>query len=232
MAEKFKLSVSDFTGIIRTPGQTLGKVMNDINWIPMFLILILAIGIFSYIAFPAKMAKMVEDPHMAELMGQDRADYFVDTSPFARLMGSFITLFMLILSIVFGAFFLYLFFGIGGSDGLYGNYFALVTHASIIDVFFPSLLSTIALMLGISFAKLGTPLLTLFAPESNTFIALLLGSINVFSIWYHIAIAAGISVFSQMGFRKCVLISFIYFIFKTSIGVASSYMLIKITSAM
>jgi hypothetical protein len=232
MPEKFKLSVNDIFGIIKTPGKTLGQVMKDVNWIPMFLLLILAVGIFSYIAFPAKMAKMIEDPHMAELMGQDRADYFVDTSPFARLMGSFITLFMLFLSIVFGAFFLYLFFGIGGSDGLYSNYFALVTHASLIDVFFPSLLSTISLLVGISLAPFGTPLLTIFSPTPNSFLALVFGSINVFAIWYHIVVAAGISVFSQLGFRKCILISFLYFFFKTSIGVASSYMLIKITSSM
>jgi hypothetical protein len=231
MSDKWNVFGNDVVGVIKTPGATLGRLTEEKNWVPVFLLLVVIVAIFTYIVFPMQMAKMAEDPKFAEIMGEEQAAYFVDQSTTSRMMGVFLSLFGMFLSIVFGAFFLYLFYGIGGSDGLYGNYFSLVTNASIIDVLFPTILNGVSMLTSLNIASVATPFLLFLSPDPQSIDFLALSRLNVFSIWYIVAVAAAMSVFSRMSFKKSIFIAVLYFIFKAVVGIASSYVLIKITEA-
>ena len=228
MAMNWNSFIEDLVGIFKTPGQTLGKLMKSRNWVPMFLILVIIMGLVTYFTFPAKMAQMAKDPRYAEIMGGEKAPYFVNNSTFARTMGTFTSVFVLFVTLVMGAFFLYLFFGIGGSDGLFNNYFTLVVHASVIDVVIPLLLSSLSIVTGIGFSAVATPFNLILSPDPKSFIFLVLGALNIFTLWYHVVVAAGIHVFSNLSFKKCMTISILYFLFKAVVSVGFSYIAMKI----
>jgi hypothetical protein len=229
MATNWNQFLTDVFGVLKQPGQTLGRLMKEKNWVLVFLLLMVVVGLFTYFAFPAQMAKMAKNPQFAEML-EDRGALLSPDSGFARLLGSFMALFGLFLSLVFGAFFLYLFFGIGGSEGDYSNYFSIVVNASIIDILLPLLLSAVSLLAGANLAAVATPLIIAFSPEVNSLQFLVLARFNVFAIWYLVAVAAGISAFSKMSFKKCMTISVFYFLFKAAVGISFSYLFIKISS--
>ena len=105
----------------------------------------------------------------------------------------------------------------------------LVVNASIIDMFFGYVLSTVTILLNIDVLALNTPLTMLFSPPEGSFIHLIFSRVNVLAIWYTVAIAAGVSVFSGMKFKKSLIISFLYFLFKAVVGIAFSYIFIQIS---
>ncbi|MCP5050103.1 MAG: hypothetical protein GY940_23260 [bacterium] len=233
MTDKLNVFLNNLNGIIKTPGETLGRLMEDKNWVPVFLLLMLTVGLlFFLIIAPVQMQKMAEDPQFAELMGDDRAGGLINQSTFSRVLGTFMALFGLFLSLVVGAFFVYLFFGIGGSKGGYGNYFALVTNASVIDILFTYVLMALSIVINFNISGLATPLTLVLAPEPTSMAYLVLARFNILAVWYLVAIAAGISVFTGMKFKKALMISVFYFLFKAVIGVSFSYLALKVSQSM
>ncbi len=228
MTDKLNGFYSGLLGVVKRPGATLGRVMEEKNWIPAFFMLMVTIGLLVYLSFPAQMARMAQDPQFSELMGEEKAAYFVNTSVFARVMGCFAAIFMLFLSLVFGAFFLYLVYGIGGSQGTFVNYFALVTHASLIDTLLPTVLLTLGLLVGVPIGVVATPFLLFLNPDPRSLGFLILSKLNVFHIWYIVAIAAGVSVYAKMKFKKAMTIATLYFLVKTFIAVSASYIIMNI----
>lgn len=227
MSSRINPFLEDLKGIVVKPGPTLGRLMKEKNWVPAFILLMVAMGVLTYLMFPAQIAKMAENPQFAEML-ENRGELLSPETGLSRVLGSFMALFGLFISLVFGAFFLFLFFGIGGSEGEYGNYFALTVNASIIDILLASLVTGISLLSGIHLSAAATPFVLVFAPEPNSLGFLALARLNVFTIWYFVAVALGISAYSKMSVKKCLIISFLYFLFKALVGISSSYLLIKI----
>ena len=224
---KMKQFIEDLKGIILTPGQTLGRLMKEKEWVPVFLLLVVLVALFTYMVFPTQMAKMAQNPQFAEFMPEGGAQ----DSSFARVMGTFMSLFGLFLSVVFSAFFIWLFFGIGGSGGMYGNYFSLAVNASVIDILLTTLLGFLTLIIGINFSGIAAPFVLLFSPDPKSLAYIVLSRINIFAIWYLVAVAAGVSVFSKLSLKKCMIISGIYFIFKAGTAIAFSYLLSQIVQS-
>ncbi|NIM12998.1 MAG: hypothetical protein GTO45_12800 [Candidatus Aminicenantes bacterium] len=221
---KFSSFLSDVAGIISTPATTLGTLMKEKRWVPVFLLLVITIGILTYIIHPLQMKQLSEQAQATGYFSEEEASYFFSTSTFSRFMVCALLTLVRTLRLVFGAFFVYLFYGIGGAEGEYSNYFSLVTNASIIDILFPYLMNFFSLLSAANIAALSKPALLLFSPDSMSLNSFILARLDVFDIWYVIVIAAGVHVFSKMNFRKSLIISILYFLFKAFIGVAFGFL--------
>lgn len=217
-------------GIFRTPGRTLSAQMSTRKWGAVFLLLAAVVSLYSYVAYPVQVAKMSEQAEMNGYMSADEVARYFNPTGFSRIMASAFAVLSIWLVLVFGAFFLYLFFGIGGAEGNFGNFYALVVNASVIDLMLPLLLNFLVLLTGVNFGYLASPLMVL-SPDPKTLTALVLERFNVFFIWYLIAVAAGVSVYAKLDFKKCLRISLYYFLFKSLIGIAFAYLLIKMNFA-
>jgi hypothetical protein len=221
---KFSAFLSDVAGIIRTPGNTLGTSMKEKKWVPVFLLLVITIGILTYIIHPLQMKQLSEQARATGVLSEEEASYFFSTSTFSRFMVCGLSALVITLSLIFGAFFVYLFYGIGGAEGGYANYFSLVTNASIIDVLFPVLIRILSLLTAANIAVFSKPALLFFSPDPMSLSSLILARLDVFDIWYVAAIAAGVHVFAKMSSRKSLMISILYFLFKALIGVAFGFL--------
>jgi hypothetical protein len=214
----------DMTGIILNPGKTLGKLMKEKKWIPAFLLLAITSIIFTYVSTPLQIESLSQEQQLSETqitLMQEK----VQLVSFLASMGS---VFMVFLSICMGAFFIYLFFGIGGSEGFYSNYFSLTVNASILDVLFPNFILTLSLISQIPISKFTNLAILLGYPDSTDLINLALIRIGIFELWYIVAISAGIARFSRLSIKKCLFIGIIYFIFKTAVSVPIQYLFTNI----
>lgn len=220
----------DLKGIFVKPGPTLGRMMTRKQWAAGFALIVVLIGIFSFITLPHEMAQSsewLENSRFAEVLADQSGGAINYTSSFQRSLLTAGALFSLVLSLAVGTFFVYLFYGIGGTEGMYVNYFSLVVNASIIDTVIPAFLSMVSIPLGINLV--GFTNATLFFPNlpGNTFKALLLAQLDVFSIWYLVVIAAGVAVFAGITFKKSLRIAIFYFCFRTAVIVLFSYLSMK-----
>lgn len=218
--------LNNLIGIFRTPGQTLGAQMSGKKWVAMFILLAAVVSVYSYMAYPVQVAAMSEQAQLNDYMTADDVARYFNPTGFSRIMAGVFAVLTIWLVLVFGAFFLYLFFGIGGAEGNFGNFYALVVNASVIDLVLPLLLNFLVLLTGVNFGIIASPLM-IFSPGPNTLTALVLERLNVFFIWYLVAVAAGVSVYAKLDFKKCLRISLLYFLFKSLIGIAFAYLLIK-----
>lgn len=146
----------------------------------------------------------------------------------SRLMAGGMAAVGMFISISMGAFFVYLFFGIGGVDGTYSEFFSLVVNASVIDTLIPNVINTFFLLVWGSMAIFPNAALLVPGLEPNSFTFLALSRIEIFSIWYIVALSAGAAVFAGMKLRKTLFVGIIYFLFKAMIGVAFSYLAMQI----
>jgi hypothetical protein len=228
MFEKFRDSSIDMLGVFRSPGKTLGKRMEEKKWAPAFLLMFIAVLLFTYITYPIQMQRFSEHATLSGYISEDQVSHYFNTSALSRLMVSGFSGLMLFLSLVFGAFFVYLFYGIGGTDGIYANYFALVVNASLIDFLAPTILNFISLLTGANLNALTKPGLLFLTLKPGSIPFFIFERIDIFILFYVAAIAAGIGVFAKISFKRSLLISVLYFIFKTTIYVAFGYLWLRI----
>jgi len=225
MLKKLLTFFKDFTGVIRCPGKTLGTVMKEKKWIIMFLLMMVLIFLYSYMAFPVRMAQVEEQARLTGLVMDQQTSMYFSPSSYSRLMASLGAAFFLALKLAAGAFFLYLFFGIGGTEGTFSNYFSLVTYASIIDFILPGVVDFFSFIFKVNFDFIIRPALFFTHPANGTLNYYIFLRLDVFSIWYTIAIALGIAVFAGISLKRTMTVSFLYFLFKTAVLVAFSYIL-------
>ena len=224
--------LKNIKGIIVTPGQTLGKLMDKKQWVASFILIIIAILIFTYISTPfdiAKGSELIKNSTLAEHFSEDQIENIEHISNLNRIMASIWASFISILVLIVASFFTYLFYGIGKAEGLYINYFSLVTNASIIDMLIPRLIRTLSLLFLNTNIAAYLNLSTLIPAHTSYSLSFLIFSqIDIFSIWYLIAIATGVAVFSKISFKKSIFIAILYFLFKSITKISFSYIFIKI----
>lgn len=207
-------------------------MMDQKQWVGSFILILLVIGICSYITLPYEMAQSAEilrDSKFADYLEYDPADPSGPISSLRRAFLSSSTVFLLAISLAVAAFFIYLFYGIGGAEGLYVNYFSLVVNASIIHTLLPGLLSALSMPLGLDIAA--TTNAAVFFPSlpGKSFLALLLSQLEFFSIWYIVVIAAGAAVFAKITFKKSLTIAVFYFCFRSLILALFSYLALQLS---
>jgi hypothetical protein len=229
MIEKINSLLSGLDGIIRTPGPSLGNLMENKKWVPYFVFILLTVMILSFVTFPYAADQMSEI-----LQDSNLADYFQDQNFDFRSLSFGQKMFILIPELVFifivigvGAFFTYLFFGIGGAEGLYINYFAIVTGASLIDIVFPKMVETVSLIFNVKLLGLLSPAVLIPGGDAKSFIHIFVSRFDIFSVWYTIAIALGIAYFSKLDIKKSMTISVIYLIFKALVISGFSFLFLS-----
>jgi len=230
MAVNFKFFFTTIYAIFSNPGPALGLVMKKKYWLPLLLFLIFILGLFFYLQFPIEMNQMTDSARISGQFSEEQISYLEGAPLFARLMTMVLKLLGLLFTLTMGAFFVYLFFGIAQTGGVFVNYFSLVTGASFIDILLPSILRIISYIVPMDVT--GYFSLAFYIPglDPSSYAALLFSNISLFSIWYAIAIAAGVANFSGKGYKQCLRISIYYFLFRILIQAAFTYILIKITT--
>lgn len=229
MATKIITLFKDIIGIINSPGQVLGRLMREKNWVPVFILILAAAALFTYITFPIQIARLAESAEASGYLPEEQILYLQSNPSFTLLMTCALKMFGMFLGFVVAAFFVYLFFGIGGSEGYYVNFFSLVVNASIIDILIPEIIETVSILLNINLLIFFNAAIFLPTLKPEHFSHLLLTQVTLFSLWYMIALALGVAAFSKMNFKKCLFISILYFVFKSVIQASFAYLLFRIS---
>lgn len=226
MINKFNNFVEDVKGIITKPGITLGRLMENKQWIGAFLFICITVFVITYLSAPAIIKQL------AQTLPEDQIGGLREATATAKTFVSLSMIFILFLKLVIVAFFIYLFFGIGGAEGVYVNYFSITMNAAIVGTLIPGIIQSILLLFHIKIA-LFSDLTVLFpgmSPESWKYV--ILSQFEFFSIWFIIIVALGVSTFSKMNKIKCLVISIFYFIFKSTVIILFSMLLIKLKNSL
>jgi hypothetical protein len=219
MLERLNKFFSELEQIITKPAETLGKIMKDKKWVPAITFILIIIFILSFISLPYtldKMSEVMKNSQMANFFEEHNLNY--DSLSFIqKIFFVFPELLSVFIIIGIGAFFTYLFFGVGGAEGLYVNYFALVSAASLIDIVFPKIVDTFSSIFHLNILGYFSPAFLFGMSGQKTFLSIFISRFDYFSIWYAVAIALGIAYYAKLSVKKSMTISFIYLLFKVLI---------------
>lgn len=222
--------LKDLKGIITTPGATLGKLMEKKQWAVTLIFILVCVFIFSYISAPERIAdsqKLLKESQVSDYLSEEELQNFQSITSTKRIMVSVWASFIAFIILSVASFFFYLFYGIGGVEGTYSNYFSIVVNASIIDTVLPLLLGILSIFSGIGIASYSN-LANLLTLAPNTIAFLIVSQFDFFHIWYLIALALGIAVFSKISKKKSLIIVMLYFLFTAILKILFSYLSIKI----
>jgi hypothetical protein len=222
---------NDFLGVISSPAQTIGKIMEKKRWQAALAAILLLTAIATFLTFPitkVEQAKFIRDSEMADKLSEEQLANLDQFTPSQRLTGAMFSVVFAGVMIVLAAFFVYLFFKVAGSEGNYVHYFSGVVHASILDMFLGGILkSSLILMKKTMPVHTG---LTMFSPglDFRSLPFIVLSQFDFFSIWYLAALALGIAVFAKISPKKSIFIAILYFLFKSLVFVSFSYFSMKL----
>ncbi len=222
---------SDFFGVIVNPGAAIARVMDKKRWQAALVLVLLVSAIVSFITFPVtkvEQAKLIRDSQMAEKLSEEQLASLDKFTPTQRFMGSFYALVFSGLAIVIGAFFIYLFFKVAGSEGNYVNFFSGAAQASILDMALGGILKgTLILLKKTLIVHTG---LTMFFPglDFRSLPFIVLSQFDFFSLWYLAALALGIAVYAKISLKKSISVMVAYFLFKSLVFIAFSYLTMKL----
>jgi hypothetical protein len=224
--------INDFFGVIGNPAQTIARVMEKKRWQAALAVILLVAAVCTFLIYPiskADQARLIRDSDMAEKLSDEQLAGLDQYTPTGRIFGALVPIVFSGLAIVLAAFFIYLFYKVAGSEGLYVNYFSGVVHASLLDMVLGGILKCVLVM--IKQTTMVHTGLTLFFPgleiRSLPFIAL--SQFDFFSLWYLAALALGIAAYARISPKKSIFIAVLYFLFKSIVFIGFSYIMMKIT---
>lgn len=223
--------VTDIVGVISNPGRTIAEAMSKKKWISAFILILVVTSIATYMTYPvtkSEQAKFIRNSELANRMSEEQLENLDKFTPTQRLIGTLSPIPITALVLLVAAFFVYLFFKIGGSEGTYANFFSGVVHASVIDMVLGGILKS-GLILSKKSIMVSTGL-GLFAPTSDfrSLSYLFLSQFDFFTIWYLLALAFGIALFAKIKTSKSVWITLAYFVFKAIVVVSFSYFTMRL----
>lgn len=222
--------INDFIGVIGNPARAIAGVMEKKRWKAALAAILLVTAVATFITFPVtkvEQAKFIRDSEMADKLSDEQLAGLDQFTPAQRVSGSLFAAIFASLSLVLGAFFVYLFFKVGGAEGNYVHYFSGAALASVLDMILGGILKSSLILLKKSMiVHTG---LTMFFPgldfRSLSFIAL--SQFDFFSLWYLAALTLGIAAFARLSPKKSFVIAALYFLFKSLIFIAFSYLSMK-----
>ena len=223
--------IGDIIGVFSNPAPTIARVMEKKRWQAALAVILLVTAICTFATFPVtkvEQAKFIRDSAMAEKLNDEQLANLDKFTPTQRITGSLYATVFAALTIVIAAFFIYLFFKVGGAEGLYVNYFSGMAQASLLDMGLGGILkSSLILVKKTMLVQTG---LTMFFPglDFRSLPFLLLSQFDFFSIWYLVALALGIAIFAKISPRKSISITVLYFIFKSLVIVSASYFTMRL----
>ncbi|HSQ34524.1 MAG TPA: YIP1 family protein [Candidatus Binatia bacterium] len=223
--------VNDLVGVIVNPGPAIAALMDKKRWQAVFMLILMTTAILAYISYPitkAEGARFIRNSEMAEKFSEEQLANLDKFSPGQRLFGALTQLPMAAVILLMAAFFVYLFFKTAGCEGNFGNYFSGVVHASLLDMFLGGILKNV--LMWINKTMIVHTGLTMFFPDldfrSVKFV--ILSQFDFLSIWYLLALAMGIALFTKISVKKSMVVMALYFLFKSVIFVSFSYFSMKL----
>ena len=217
--------------VIRSPGKAIGRTMEKKKWVAIFLLILAVSSIATYVTYPvtkAEQAKLLRNSEFAARMSEEQLESLDKFTPAQRLAGALFPFPITALTIVIAAFFVYLFFKIGGAEGGYMNFFSGVVHASVIDMVLAGIVKSVLILSQKSILVSTSLSLLLPAAGFRSFRYLLLSQFDLFSIWYLVALALGVAQFAKISVRKSFGITAGYFLFKGIVVVTFSYFTMRL----
>jgi hypothetical protein len=218
--------INDLTGVVSSPAATIARAMEAKRWKAALAAILLVTAIVTFITFPitkTEQAKMIRDSEMADKLSDEQLAGLENFTPFQRVSGSVYAMFFSALALLLAAFFVYLFFKVGGAEGLYVNYFSAVAQASFLDMILGGALKGLLVLLKKTMmVQTG---LTLFFPglDFRSLPYIVLSQFDFFSLWYLAALSLGIAVYARISPKKSMTIAALYFLFKSLVLVSLSY---------
>jgi hypothetical protein len=222
---------SEVIGVIGNPAQTIARVMEKKRWKAALAVILLVTAVVTFVTFPiskVEQAKFIRDSEMADKLSDEQLASLDRFTPAQRINGALFAAVFAALALVMGAFFVYLFFKVGGAEGNYVHYFSGVALASILDMLLGGVLKSSLILIKKSImVHTG---LTMFFPglDFRSLPFIVLSQFDFFSIWYLAALALGIAAFSRLSLKKSMIITVLYFLFKSLIVIAFSYFSMKL----
>lgn len=223
--------IGDVTGVILNPGKTIANTMFNKKWVAVFILILVVSSFATYLTYPVtklEQAKFIRNSELANRLSEEQLENLDKFTPMQRLTGTLFPIPITALILVVAAFFIYLFFKIGGTEGTYMNYFSGVVHASVIDMVLGGILKS-ALVVSQKSIMVSTGL-GLLSPTSDfrNLSYLVLSQFDFFTIWYLIALAFGIAQFAKIKPQKSIWITLAYFVFKAITVVSFSYITMRL----
>jgi hypothetical protein len=222
--------INNVIGVITSPASAVAKAMAEKRWPAALVLVLLVTAICTYVTYPVtkvEQAKFIRDSEMAEKLSDQQLADLDKFTPTQRASGAVFSAVFAALVLVVGAFFVYLFFKVGGVEGLYVNYFSGVAQASVLDMVLGGILkSTLVMLKKTMMVHTG---LTMFFPglDFRSLNFILLSQFDFFSLWYLTALALGIAAFAKIPLKKSLVITVMYFLFKSLVLVAVSFFTMK-----
>jgi hypothetical protein len=223
--------IGDLFGVIGNPAQTIARVMEKKRWQAVLALIVLVTAMVTFITFPitkVEQAKFIRDSEMADKLNDEQLANLDKFTPVQRVSGALYAAVFASLVLVLGAFFVYLFFKVGGAEGNYVHYFSGVAWASMLDMVLGGVLKgSLVLLKKTMLVHTG---LTMFFPglDFRSLPFIVLAQFDFFSIWYLVALALGIAAFARISLQKSIVIAAIYFLFKSLVFIAFSYFMMKL----
>jgi hypothetical protein len=223
--------IGDFFGVIGNPAQAIARVMGKKRWQASLALILLVTAIVTFITFPitkVEQAKFIRDSEMADKLNDEQLASLDRFTPVQRASSALYAAVFASLALVLGAFFVYLFFKVGGAEGNYVHYFSGVALASMLDMVLGGVLKGALILLKKTI--LVHTGLTMFFPglDFRSLPFIVLAQFDFFSLWYLVALALGIAAFTRFSAKKSIFIAALYFLFKSLIFIAFSYFTMKL----
>ncbi len=216
MNQPFSLRAVTSHNVFTRPGSTLSSAMTHKRFMGAMIILLVVVSVCTWLTVPMQMERsriMLEQSPLSEYMEGESVDLTATgwQRPLIALWASLMSL----LAVVIVAFMLYLFYGIGGVEGRYIHFFSLTINAALIGTVLPRILNSLGVLLGIPFQSWSGPGGWLRLGGWDGPVAHILGQMDIFTIWFVVAVALGVSEWSGMGKRRCLSIALGYLLFKS-----------------
>ncbi len=209
--------LNDLKGIVMTPAQTIASAMERKKWVPALALVLAMTWLFSYLSYPvvkAEGAKMMRNSPMADRLSEEQLDGLDKFTPVKRFSETAFQILFQALMLIIATFFIYLFYKLGSSEGLYSNFFTGVCYASIIDMVLGGAVKTV-LVLSKKSLLVSTSLTLLFPQlEIRSPAYVMLSQFDLFTIWFLVALALGVATYSRMKVSKSLGIAAAYFAFR------------------
>jgi hypothetical protein len=223
--------IGDFFGVIGNPAQAIARVMEKKRWRAALALILLVTAIVTFITFPitkVEQAKFIRDSEMADKLNDEQLANLDKFTPVQRASSSLYAAVFASLALVLGAFFVYLFFKVGGAEGNYVHYFSGVAQASMLDMVLGGVLKGALILL--KKTMLVHTGLTMFFPglDFRSLPFIVLAQFDFFSLWYLVALVLGIAAFTRFSVKKSFFIAALYFLFKSLVFIAFSYFMMKL----
>ncbi len=218
--------MENLVAVFTNPGPAVAQAMEKKRWIAAFLVVLAAAAIFSYATFPivkVDQARLIRESPMADKIPADRLDAMDKFTPGQRLFGSVSAALFTGLALLVGTFFVYLFYKLGGVEGLFVQFFAAVATASLLDGVAGGLVRT-ALVLAKKSMFVSTGLAALFpAMPVQSIGYVVLSQFDLFTFWYLAALVLGVALFARVPVKKSLICVAMYFVFKLAVTTLFTY---------